>query len=69
MSARDDLDAAIRAFAAEEWGDADLIVDWTIAVGLIDAEGDCAAGTIHSRDPMPRYIARGLLAEATEALG
>lgn len=59
---------ALQAHAADEWKDGSLIVDWTIITGMVDGEGDYTSGSIHSREPMPAYVARGLLHEGIRHL-
>lgn len=59
---------AIRAHAADEWSEGALIVDWTVITGMVDGDGDYSTGSIHSRDPMPRHVARGLLHEGLRHL-
>lgn len=59
------VDDAIRAHAADEWGE-DLVVDWTVVVGTIDHDDLTGVGMIHSREKMPGYIAKGLLVDALD---
>lgn len=60
---RADLDAAIRAHSAEEWG-GDLVVDWILVAGLAGVQFESSIGIEESRDNMPAYISNGLLHEA-----
>lgn len=59
------LDDAIRAHAAEEW-EGDLVVDWCIVAATLDTDNLTGIGLIHSREPMPAYITKGLLLEGID---
>ena len=60
--------AAIQAHIFDEYGaDGGLVVDWVVAAGTSDGV-EHGVGVEYSRDPMPTYIAVGLLSEAMDVV-
>lgn len=58
---RQNIAAALQAHALDEW-DGDLVTHWVAIAGIVGGvESD--VGIVASFNPMPRYIAVGLVAE------
>ena len=66
---REAIGAAIQAHLHDEEDQNALVTDWTVVIAAIGPEhGDYKIGIANSRDPMPTYIAKGLLTDALDDL-
>lgn len=61
-STKADLEAALAAHVADEYGD--FVAHWTVVVGVVRIEDSASAIVLEAPERMASYVQRGLLHEA-----